>query len=325
VSILQLVKKGNLSSLTAALGNTFLAILKGIAASITGSGAMFATTMHSIADAINQGFVFIGSILAEKEPTRRFPAGFGRVVNLFVLISVIVISIMAYETILKGWKLFKHPEPASSIWLSIIVLLITILVDGYVLIKAMKEILHETRVEARGLGKIKAAFRNVHLASPPTRLVFYEDIIATLGAFLALFFIFLAQWTGFYSLDGVGAMLIGVLLIGVAIKIGYENTVGLIGVAAPRVVEERISTMILNDPDVVDIKALRILQEGKRYHVESYMELRKGLSLAEADDIKFHVRDKLLEDPDVSDVTMGILETDNIQSWTTEKLNENKH
>jgi divalent metal cation (Fe/Co/Zn/Cd) transporter len=163
------------------------------------------------------------------------------------------------------------------------------------------------------------------MASPPTRLVFYEDIIATLGAFLALLFIFLTQWTGFYSLDGVGAMLIGVLLIGVAIKIGYENTVGLIGVAAPRVVEERISTKILADPDVVDIKALRILQEGKRYHVESYMELRKGLSLAEADDIKFRVRDKLLEDPDVSDVTMGILETDNIQSWTPEKLNENRH
>jgi divalent metal cation (Fe/Co/Zn/Cd) transporter len=163
------------------------------------------------------------------------------------------------------------------------------------------------------------------MASPPTRLVFYEDIIATLGAFLALLFIFLTQWTGFYSLDGVGAMLIGVLLIGVAIKIGYENTVGLIGVAALRVVEERISTKILADPDVVDIKALRILQEGKRYHVESYMELRKGLSLAEADDIKFRVRDKLLEDPDVSDVTMGILETDNIQSWTPEKLNENRH
>jgi hypothetical protein len=54
------------------------------------------------------------------------------------------------------------------------------------------------------------------------------------------------------------------------------------------------------------------------------MELRKGLSLAEADDIKFRVRDKLLEDPDVSDVTMGILETDNIQTWTPEKLNENK-
>jgi divalent metal cation (Fe/Co/Zn/Cd) transporter len=139
VSFLQLVKKGNLSSATAAIGNTILAILKGIAATVSGSGAMFATTMHSIADAINQGFVFIGSVLAEKEPTRRFPAGFGRVVNLFVLISVIVISIMAYETILKGLKLFQHPEPASSIWLSIIILIISIMVDGYVLIKAMKK------------------------------------------------------------------------------------------------------------------------------------------------------------------------------------------
>jgi divalent metal cation (Fe/Co/Zn/Cd) transporter len=73
MSFLQLLKKGNLSSLTAALGNTILAILKGIAAAISGSGAMFATTMHSIADAINQGFVFIGSVLAEKGTYSPFP------------------------------------------------------------------------------------------------------------------------------------------------------------------------------------------------------------------------------------------------------------
>jgi cation diffusion facilitator family transporter len=285
---------------------------------------VLATTLHSAADALNQGFVFIGSVLAEKEPTRRFPTGFGRLVNLFVLIAVIVISIMAYETILKGWELIQHPHPSSNIWLNASVLLFAILVDGYVLFKAMKEILKETRVDAQGFSIISASFKNVPMAAPPTRLVFYEDIIATFGALLALIFVFLAQWTGLYILDGVGAILIGFLLTGIAIKIGYENTVGLIGVAAPRIVEERIAEMILKDQDVVDIKALRILQEGKKYHVESYIELVKGLSLADADDIKVRVHDDLLKDPDISDVTIGIFETDDIQSWTPERLNENK-
>jgi divalent metal cation (Fe/Co/Zn/Cd) transporter len=94
---------------------------------------------------------------------------------------------------------------------------------------------------------------------------------------------------------------------------------GLIGVSAPRKVENRIATIILNDPDVVDIKQMRVIQEGRQYHVESYIELRKGLSLAEADDIKFRVRDTVLYDPDIDDVTMGIIETDDFQNWKIEE------
>jgi cation diffusion facilitator family transporter len=319
MGFIHLLKQGNKSSGIAAIGNTVLAIIKGIAAVVSGSGAMFATTVHSIADATNQGFVFLGSALAEKEPTKRFPAGFGRVVNLFVLIAVIVVAILAYETILKGWRILQYPKESTGLLLNILILSLAILIDGIVLVKAMKEVVKESRVDASGIEIISASFKNIQYAAPPTRLVFYEDIIATFGALLALVFIVLSHLTGLYYLDGVGTILIGILLIGIAIKIGYENTMGLIGVSAPRKVENRIATIILNDPDVVDIKQMRVIQEGRQYHVESYIELRKGLSLAEADDIKFRVRDTVLYDPDIDDVTMGIIETDDFQTWKVEE------
>ncbi|WP_108670102.1 cation diffusion facilitator family transporter [Peribacillus acanthi] len=315
MSLINFLKKGNKSSGIAALGNTVLAIVKGIAAALSGSGSMMATTLHSFADALNQGFVFVGSALAEKAPTKRFPTGFGRVINLFVLIAVIVISIMAYETLHKGWELIKHPKASSDLLLNVGVMLFAVVIDGFILFKAMKEIVHETRSDAKGLGVVSTAFKNVALAAPPTRLVFYEDIIATFGALLALGSILLAHFTGLYFLDGVGTILIGILLVGIAIKIGYENTLGLIGVAAPIEVEERVASILLSDPDVVDINKLRILQEGRKYHVESYIELKEGYSLAVADDIKFRVRDLLLKDPDIGDVTLGILETDKVQTW----------
>ena len=315
VTFVALLRKGNKSSGIAALSNTVLAIIKGIAAFASGSGTMFATTLHSIADATNQTFVFLGSALAEKAPTRKFPTGFGRVVNLFVLVAVIVISIMSYETILKGWELIRHPKASGNFLLNIVILLAAVGLDGAVLIKAMREIVHETRNDAKGLAIVPAAFKNVRLAAPPTRLVFYEDIIATFGALLALAAIVLSKLTGLYFLDGVGTMLIGFMLFGIAIKIGAENTIGLIGVAAPKVIEDRVANLILSDPDVDDIKQMRIIQEGRRYHVEGYIELKKGFSLAVADDIKFKIRDKLLDDPDIGDVTMGIIETDGIPDW----------
>ncbi|RAP78526.1 cation diffusion facilitator family transporter [Paenibacillus montanisoli] len=314
----ELLKKGNTSSATAAIGNTGLAIVKGVAAAITGSGAMFASTMHSIADAVNQAFVFAGSVLAEKKPTRRFPTGFGRVINLFCMVAVIVVTVMAYETIREGFHLLAHPVESHGFWLNLFVLLLSVAVDGFVLIKAMKEIVHESRVEAKGFGIVTQAFRNVGRAAPPTRLVFYEDLVATTGALLALVAVVVTSLTSFTLLDGVSTVLIGFLMIGVAFKVGYDNMVGLIGVSAPRDVEEKVAKIIFANHYVTDIYQMRILQEGRYYHIEGLIELRPGLTLADADDIKFRIRDSLLNDADIADVTIGIIEDNGIKNWNPE-------
>src|SRR5690606_17744584 len=102
------------------------------------------------------------------------------------MIAVIVVSIMAYETILEGWHLIQHPVESSGFWLSAAVLLINLVIDGFILVKAMKEILAEAHVQAKGFQLLPAAFKNAGRAAPATRLVFYEDLVAVSGAFLAL-------------------------------------------------------------------------------------------------------------------------------------------
>jgi divalent metal cation (Fe/Co/Zn/Cd) transporter len=74
--LIQLLKRGNKSAMLAAIINAIIAIIKGIAFTFTGNVAMFAETMHSLGDAANQFFVFIGSALSKKAPTDRFPNGF---------------------------------------------------------------------------------------------------------------------------------------------------------------------------------------------------------------------------------------------------------
>ncbi|WP_123040405.1 cation diffusion facilitator family transporter [Cohnella candidum] len=311
-----LIKKGNMSSATAAVGNALLAGAKAFAAAFTGNGTMFASAMHSGADALNQGFVFVGSVLAEQKATRRFPTGFGRVINIFCMIAVLVVTIMAYETILKGIHLIQHPGgKPSGFWLNIAVLLLTLVVDGFVLIKAMKEIAFESRSGAKGLSVVPAAFRHVGRAAPPTRLVFYEDLVATSGAVLAVLAVIITSFTDFAVMDGMTTVVIGCLMILVAFRVGYDNMAGLIGVAAPLEVEEKVAKIIFSNDQVTDIYKMRVLQEGRYYHVEGMIELRPGLSLADADDIKFKVIDKLLLDPDIADVTISILEDNGVRNW----------
>lgn len=108
-------------------------------------------------------------------------------------------------------------------------------------------------------------------------------------------------------------------MVGVAFRVGYDNMVGLIGVSAPPDIEERVASIILADTHVTDISQMRILQEGRYYHVEGVIELTSGMTLADADDIKFRVEDALLRDPNISDAALGILEDDGIRKWKQEK------
>ncbi|AFM41152.1 cation diffusion facilitator family transporter [Desulfosporosinus acidiphilus SJ4] len=311
----ELIRKGNSSSLYASLGNLILVIIKSIAAFTSGSGAMFAEAMHTGADTVNQIFVFIGSILAERKPTPRFPTGFGRLINVFCMGAVIVVTIMAYETVLEGIHLIKHPSSFQALGFTIFSLLASMATDGYVLLKAIREIGKETHSDKKGLNLIPFALKNVKKASPPTRLVFYEDLVATSGAVLALLAILLTRYTPLKSLDGFAAIIIGLLMGVVVFRVGYDNMVGLIGVSAPKEVEDKVSQIIFADSAVTDINKLRILQEGRFYHVESYIELNRGYTLAEADKIKARIRDHLLDYEDVTDVTLGIIEDNGIRDW----------
>ncbi len=54
-------------------GNLALAMLKATAAFFTGSAAMLAETLHSIADTGNQGLLFLGMRLAKRPPDAPWP------------------------------------------------------------------------------------------------------------------------------------------------------------------------------------------------------------------------------------------------------------
>ena len=312
--VITLIKKGNFSAAIAALGNLIIAIIKIIVASISGNGTMFATAMHSIADTVNQSFVYIGSILSEMSPSSRFPTGFGRIINIVCMLAVIIVTLLAYETIKSGWELLMHPKASSDFLLNIIVLVISFCIDGYILYRTMNEIKIEAKVEEKG-NLLMDAFKYAKRASPATKLVFYEDLVATIGAVLAIIGITLSQTFGIIAADGVISIIIGLLMLFVAYRIGYDNMIGLIGVAAPADVEEQIAEKLLKDSQVVDLYGLRVLQEGRAYHVQVTVELTKGLTLAEADNIKFELTEELLESDNITDVVLGIVEDNEVQNW----------
>ncbi len=314
-----LLKKGNKSSLIAAIVNTIIAIVKGIAYFMTGNVAMFAETMHSLGDAANQFFVYIGSALSKKMPTDRYPNGFGRLVNLVLLGAVLIVGIMSYETIKEGIEHIIHPIESSGIVINLSVLGVGAALESYVLFKAMKEILHDTHTEAKGFAILIKSFAKLSSAKPATKLVFMEDFVATLGGVIAIIGILISYFLGFHAAEGIASVMIGLMMFYVVGKVFLDNAKGVLG-EADDALEEEIGNFIMTYPEIKDIQTMYAVKEGEDFHIEMKLEINPVLTVREATRIKDEIEAKIYDAfKGVTDVIIEFVVDDGVMNWGNNK------
>ncbi|REJ10901.1 cation diffusion facilitator family transporter [Halobacillus trueperi] len=315
-----LLKKGNKPALWASIINATISLIKGIAYFITGNVAMFAEMMHSIGDMANQFFVFIGSALSKKTPTDKFPNGFARLVNLVLLGAVIIVGILAYETIKEGIHHILHPPEAGSwLWLNLTVLGIAAILESFVLYKAMKEVVKDIGQEnVKGMEVVKVSLANLGGAKPATKLVFLEDMVATAGALIAMISILIATYTPFHTAEGYASVIIGVMLFYVVGRIFLDNAAGVLGVADEEM-EKRIGEFVFEHPEVRDIKKLMVMKEGEELHVELKLEFDPEMSIETIDHVLDGIEKKILNQRGVTEVIIESDKDDDQLSWDPEK------
>ncbi|MGB6408147.1 MAG: cation diffusion facilitator family transporter [Planococcus donghaensis] len=313
-----LMKFGTKSALWAAIINTIVAILKTAAYLITGNVAMFAEMMHSFGDAANQFFVFIGSALSKKEPTERFPGGFGRLVNLVLLGAVLIVGVLAYETIVEGIHHISNATHSEDwFWLNMGVLGTSALLEMAVLYKAMKEITeHLPKEQTKGFKLIPESYKNAKDAKPASKLVFLEDNVAVGGALLAMLAIVVATYTPFHSATGYASIVIGIALVFVVGRIFMDNAAGALGVADVKM-QARMGARILQHPHIRDIQNLDVIKEGESLHVELKVEVDPHMTIKEADEIRNYIDKKIKEAVEnVTDVIIEFDDDDDVDTWS---------
>ena len=317
-----LLKKGSMSSLSAAIVNFILGFLKLFAFIFTGNIAMFAEMMHSFGDAANQLFVFLGSAFSKRSPNEKFPLGYGRLINLVCLIAVIIVGILSYETVKEGFHHIIHPNdtdgPLLFFWINIGVLVIGIVLEGTVLRKAGKEILEEAGESSKGLlTPFTKSYLNISKAKPATKLVFMEDTVAAGGGIIAVLSIIIARLTGLGMLEGIASVIIGIMMFIIVGIIFVENAQGVLGIADHES-EIHASRIILDEKAVTDIKRLAAIKEGEALHIEALLELNKNFTLKELTDIRKRIILKLLDLSHVEDVNIEFIEDDGQQDWRSD-------
>ncbi|WP_109125093.1 cation diffusion facilitator family transporter [Dyella sp. C11] len=247
----------SLKAILLALGANFAIFLsKLVAALITGSGAMLAEAVHSLADCGNQGLLLLGMRQADRPPSDEYPLGWGRALYFWsFLVAMLLFSVGGMFSIYEGIHKLSHPEPLKWPWLAIGVLGFGVVAESISMHGCLKEV-----NKARGDRSLWRWFHETR--SSELLVIFGEDLAALLGLAIALIAVLATMITGNLLYDAVGTIGIGVLLVIVAVAVASEVKDLLIGQGVEPKRREELVDFINARPEVDVVLNVITLQMG---------------------------------------------------------------
>lgn len=245
-----------------ALGANFsIFVAKLVAALVTGSGAMMAEAVHSLADCGNQGLLLLGIRQAKRPPSDEYPLGWGRALYFWsFLVAILLFSVGGMFSVYEGIHKLTHPEPLKWPWLAIGVLLFGIVVEGISLRGCLVEV-----NKARGEQNLWTWFRQTR--SSELLVIFGEDLAALVGLCLATLAVGATMLTGNLMFDAAGTIAIGVLLIVVAVLVAIEVKALLIGQGVEPRRRAELLGFLERRPEIAQVLNLITLQMGSEVMV----------------------------------------------------------
>ncbi len=266
---------GSLRAILFALGaNTGIAITKFGAAVYTGSGAMLAEAIHSVADCANQLLLLVGMRQARRPESAEHPFGHHRVVYYWsMMVALLLFFVGGAFSVYEGIERLLHPEPLKNALVALAVLAVAIALEAVSLWGALREI----RKVQRG----RTFWRWFHETRQSELMVVAgEDIAALAGLMFAFVAIAAAMATGNPALDAAGSIAVGLLLMAVAVAVLLEVKAMIVGESAEPAVRAAIRAHVEARPEVRHVINLLTLQWGEKLIVAVQAEMNDPGSAA---------------------------------------------
>ena len=256
--------------------NVLIACAKGVAAGISGSGAMIAETLHSFADCGNQVLLLRGARATKRPADREHPLGYGRAMYFYSFIVALLLFFGGgVFSIREGLHKTLHPEALTDIRVAIGILLFSLALEGWSLWGNLREIRRR-----RGDKTFMRYLRETK--DSDLIVVTGENGAAVIGLVFALAALLLAHETGDGRWDGIGSIAIGLVLIGVATLLAREVKSLLVGESADPAIVPVLEQLAERDPNVDKMLRVLTLQQGPgEIVVAMKLKMRSGMSTEE--------------------------------------------
>jgi cation diffusion facilitator family transporter len=240
----------SLGTVAIAIGTDLtMAVAKAVATLLTGSAALFAETLHSVADTGNQLLLLKGLRGSRRRPDASHPFGYGAELFYWSLLAALGVFVVGgVLSVWEGVQHLLHPGQVQLTLLGVAVLVLGCLLDGTSWLTSVRQLRREARV--RGV-----RFRR-HLRSTTdtaVTAVFYEDTAALIGNMTALAGLGLHQLLGTPAPDAVAGIAIGLLLAAIGLRLAARNRALLTNRSDSPVVLDRIRDLLAADPEVAAV------------------------------------------------------------------------
>jgi len=235
----------------------------------TGSHSMFAESVHSLADTVNQLILAVGIRKSLQSPTADHPYGYHPMRYIAPLISGVgIFCVGCGLSIYHGFEalVLNPPEILASPSWAYGILTFSLISESTTLIMAIR---------ALNKGGLKSGLTMREYINqnrdPGVIVVLLEDVAAVLGIGIAATCMALSNHFETHIFDACGSLMIGSLLGAVATFIIKKNTVALVGKSIPRETLNNINRIIEKDVlirAIHDVKATDLGNGVVRYKAE---------------------------------------------------------
>src|SRR5919199_3026053 len=155
----------------ALIANALIAVLKFVAAGVTGSSGMMAEALHSLADTTNQVFLLLGLRFYRRPASEKHPFGYGKERFFWSFIAAIFIfGVGATYAIYEGVVKLNHPHAPENLTWAYAVLAGSFLLEGVSISVAVYQERREARHEGRKFSEYLRESKD-----PTAKTVLFED------------------------------------------------------------------------------------------------------------------------------------------------------
>ena len=263
-----------LRSIYYALGaNLAVTVAKFCGAVFTGSGALLAESIHSLADSGNQALLLLGRKQATAPATTRHPLGHGRATYFWAfIVTLLLFSLGGVLSIYEGIDKLRDESAVEAPWVAVTIVLVAMVLEGVSLRVTLRQI-----AGVRGGMTLFRWFRETRRGE--LIVVLGEDIAAIAGLGFALAALLATIATGNAMYDAIGSIGIGILLIVVASGLSIEIKSLLIGESASPKTRRAIRGFFDTHPHVAEIRNLLTLQQqGDEILVAAQLRMQSALT-----------------------------------------------
>ena len=237
---------------------------------------MFSEAIHSFVDSFNQFLLWFGIKQSKKDNRKIYPLGRGKEEYFWTLVvAVLIFTVGGLVSLEHGIDALSHPKKLENLAISISILSISIILETYVLVKAVKKL--------RDGKKNKSIMKLLKKSNDgPLIAIVVEDFAATLGLIIALIGTLISYFTNNPIYDAISSILIGILLMVSGLFLGYEMKHLITGEAISSDLYIELKSALQKNKEIISVMSIKTISIGAEKYL-CIVELNYQDSLEDVD------------------------------------------